>query len=369
MRVLQLANDYIDKRLYRLLFEHLDSLGISGYVYVPVSKKRRDYPDFGADVFVDPCFTFLDRVLFFSKQRKMKRSVMQWKSTNEIDLLHAHTLFSAGYTAYRLNEQFGIPYIVAVRNTDKNVFFKYMLHLRKTGVRIMQKASQIVFLSSVYRDSVIDTYVPENMREEIREKSIVIPNGIDEFFLKNKVTQPKKVNKPLRLIYIGDIDDNKNLYETVAAAVILRSKGIDTEITAVGEIKSEKCDELIKNTPFLHFYEKCKKEDVAGYLDGADIFVMPSHKETFGLVYAEAMSRGLPVIYTRGQGFDGQFSDGTVGYAVSDTDARELALKIEQIIENYETISQNCISLVERFDWSIIAKQYSELYNKTINRK
>ena len=33
-----------------------------------------------------------------------------------------------------------------------------------------------------------------------------------------------------------------------------------------------------------------------------DIYVMPSIIETFGLVYAEAMSQGLPVIYTRGQG-------------------------------------------------------------------
>lgn len=40
---------------------------------------------------------------------------------------------------------------------------------------------------------------------------------------------------------------------------------------------------------------------------------MPSHKETFGLVYAEAMSQGLPIIYTKNQGFDGQFPDGYVG--------------------------------------------------------
>ena len=40
-------------------------------------------------------------------------------------------------------------------------------------------------------------------------------------------------------------------------------------------------------------------------------FCLPSHAETFGLVYVEAMSQGLPIIY-EGQGFDKQFQDGEV---------------------------------------------------------
>jgi len=49
---------------------------------------------------------------------------------------------------------------------------------------------------------------------------------------------------------------------------------------------------------------------------------MPSITETFGLVYAEALSQGLPVLYTRGQGFDRQFEEGEVGYAVDCFDDR-----------------------------------------------
>ena len=43
---------------------------------------------------------------------------------------------------------------------------------------------------------------------------------------------------------------------------------------------------------------------------------MPSRYETFGLVYGEAMSQGLPIIYSKGQGVDGYFKEGTVGYGV-----------------------------------------------------
>ena len=89
---------------------------------------------------------------------------------------------------------------------------------------------------------------------------------------------------------------------------------------------------------------------------------MPSHTETFGLVYAEAMSQGMPVIYTRGQGFDGHFEDGVIGYSVSDYDADELVEKIISIIENHENISTRCLEKVDRFNWNKIAEEYKEVY-------
>lgn len=93
---------------------------------------------------------------------------------------------------------------------------------------------------------------------------------------------------------------------------------------------------------------------------------MPSKHETFGLVYAEAMSQGLPVIYTRGQGFDGQFEEGEVGYSVQYDSAEEIVDRIKEILNNYKTISNNCVEKVDRFDWDEIARKYIEIYLKTL---
>ena len=93
---------------------------------------------------------------------------------------------------------------------------------------------------------------------------------------------------------------------------------------------------------------------------------MPSHTETFGLVYAEAMSQGIPVLYTRGQGFDGQFPEGTVGYAVSDRDADDLAEKIRMVLSDYPNLSANCIKNASRFDWHKIAEEYQDIYQSAI---
>ena len=89
---------------------------------------------------------------------------------------------------------------------------------------------------------------------------------------------------------------------------------------------------------------------------------MPSITETFGLVYAEAMSQGLPLIYTRNQGFDGQFPEGIVGYNVNCYDAREIADKIIKINKDYKSISQNCITLSSEFSWEKISGKYHGIY-------
>ena len=55
---------------------------------------------------------------------------------------------------------------------------------------------------------------------------------------------------------------------------------------------------------------------------------MLSIMETFGLVYAEAMSQGLPIIYTKGQGFDEQFDEGKVGYHADCFNIEEIVKRI-----------------------------------------
>ena len=233
----------------------------------------------------------------------------------------------------------------------------------------MQDASCVIFLSPAYREHVLSTYVPASLQQCIREKSMVIPNGIDDFFLKNTPEPGNKVSVPLELLYAGEINSNKNLELTVQAAKLLREQGMEVRLTAVGDIQEEKYRGLLEDTSFVSYFPRCPKEEILQHLRESDIFVMPSHTETFGLVYAEAMSQGVPVLYTRGQGFDGQFPKGTVGYPVSDSDPVELAEKIRQVAENYSSLSANCLANVSRFDWHTIAKEYQHIYENAMKEK
>lgn len=360
MRILQIANGYVENKLYSLLFSALEQQGAKQTVFVPVNEKKPGSSV--GNVHIVPCFDQLDRALFFRKQKKMLRWLEGNLDISKFDCIHAHTVFSGGYAAYKLHQKYGIPYIVAVRNTDVNLFFRYMLHLRKTGVEILKNAEKVIFLSPSYREKVLSDCIPLKELEAIANKTAVVPNGIARLFFDQNAA-PKTLGNQLRLAYVGDINTNKNVELTVQAADILRSQGHDVTLTAIGTIKEDKYREIL-NKDWITHHDRCPQEQVIEYLKDADIFLMPSHRETFGLVYAEAMSQGLPVLYTAGQGFDGHFPEGEVGFSVSDTDARDIGEKILKITENYEILSKNAIAHARRFDWNAIAQVYGRIYQE-----
>ncbi|MBN1552983.1 glycosyltransferase family 4 protein, partial [bacterium] len=251
-------------------------------------------------------------------------------------------------------------------------FFKKMIHLRKIGIRILENASRVIFLSSAYQNEVIEKMIPERLREKIRNQSVVIPNGIDNFWFEN-IGSPKTIEgkKEIRLLYVGEISKNKNVQATIRAMEQLDNieSALSYTLTAVGKIKDRNLYAHLIASSHFSYIEPQKKEKLIRIYRDHDIFVMPSIHETFGLVYAEAMSQGLPVVYTRGQGFDGQFDDGDVGYAVDCFNEEEIGNSIRKVINKYTGISSHCIFNIERFSWECISKNYANLYNGVIKEK
>ncbi|MFW6015829.1 MAG: glycosyltransferase, partial [bacterium] len=118
------------------------------------------------------------------------------------------------------------------------------------------------------------------------------------------------------------------------------------------------------NHEIYNLYPYMSKKDLMNMYRSADIFIMPSYNETFGLVYLEAMSQGLPIIYTINDGVDGYFRKGEVGYSVNPDNIDDIAKKVELIINNYDDISNKAVELSKRFSWDIISDKYIEIYSK-----
>jgi glycosyltransferase involved in cell wall biosynthesis len=93
-----------------------------------------------------------------------------------------------------------------------------------------------------------------------------------------------------------------------------------------------------------------------------DVLLVPSHAETFGMVYLEAMSQGVPVLYTRGQGFDGQFEEGKAGFSVVCGNTTQQAAMLSEIAKDYAERSARCVELAKAYDWTLIAARMAELY-------
>ncbi|TGE34860.1 glycosyltransferase [Desulfosporosinus fructosivorans] len=370
MKILHINSYYNGSCFYKNLFDKQQDSGLDISVYVPMAKGTPSSTlNLGEYTTTSPNHGKYDRVLFHIKHRKIYKDIIKKFEMKEFDIVHAHSLFSNGYIALRLKKIYGLRYIVAVRNTDVNTFFKYMIHLRKLGVDILNEAEKVIFLSKPYRDFVIERYVPTKLKKEILNKTEIIPNGIDDFWLKNLGTsRASSGHNNLRLVYAGVINKNKNLKTTVKAIGLLQKKGYDVQFTVIGRIADKSIHQQIISLPFVKYIEPKPKEELIEIYCKEDIFIMPSIKESFGLVYAEAMSQGLPVIYTKGQGFDGQFEEGLVGYHVDCFNAEEIARRIIDIYSDYQGMSERCRVLSDTFDWKSIAPVYFDIYKSIVLR-
>ena len=369
MRILHINCNYIGTTLHQLMIEHLDALGYDNQVFVPTYDKNIAVIKPNDNVYVSECFNKWDRLVFDYKQQKIIKAIEEHYDVASFDLIHAYTLYTDGNAARVLSEKYGIPYVVAVRNTDVNDFLKKMIHLRERGLKTLLAAKEVFYLTEAYRRQVFEKYVPQKHQEEIKKKTHIIPNGIDEFWFENTPEQGKAIEKKhIKLVYAGRIDKNKNIPTTQKAMEILRKQGYETTLTVVGKIQDEKEFQIIKNDPYTTCLPAMPKEKLIEVYRASDIFVMPSYTESFGLVYAEAMSQGLPVIYSKGQGFDGQFTEGAVGYHVDSGSPDDVAVGIKRVVENYSDIQKNVVSSAREFSWTKLIEKYVRVY-RTIAMK
>ena len=315
------------------------------------------------NITVSYCFNKYDKINFKRKNHKIYRALSK-KIDNSYDLIHAHSLFTNGVSARRFGKKHEIPYVVTVRSTDLVTFFKKMVHLRKMGIEVLLDAEKIILLSSKSFET-LKRYIPRKYIPKIENKIEIVPNGINNFWFENANNESKRIQKDIQLLHVGDISRRKNILQTVRVLEYLNdmSKSHFT-LNVVGRVRSKRIFKKIKNKEDINYYGLISKEDLIDIYRRNDILIVPSIKETFGLVYPEAMSQGLPVIYTKNEGFDGQFEDGVVGYAVIPKDTKDISDKILKIIEHYEELSSNALKLYAKFDWTLITKEIVKIYEE-----
>ena len=129
MRVLHINANYLTSALHQTMMEHFDD-SAEHTVFAPTYDETRRIIEPNDNVIVSKCFNKWDRLLFFHKQSKIIKAVEERVDVERQDCIHAYTLFTDGNVAFHLSNKYKKQYVVAVRNTDVNVFFKHMVHLR-----------------------------------------------------------------------------------------------------------------------------------------------------------------------------------------------------------------------------------------------
>ena len=118
---------------------------------------------------------------------------------------------------------------------------------------------------------------------------------------------------------------------------------------------------LVEKYPELFYYHGIvsDKEKLRQLYLSNRIFAMPSKHETFGLVYIEALSQNLSLLYTKGQGID-NFFDFNIGIAVNPRSVSDIKNALESLLNN-NNINNDQVDF-SMFSWHNIAKIYILIY-------
>ncbi|MFD2100203.1 glycosyltransferase family 4 protein [Flagellimonas iocasae] len=373
-KLLQISNDFADQKIYVNLVRNLSEQGFHQIVYVPLKWKHKI--DWNKDSTIENVEYFysyilkrslLFRLRYFNKINLVTRDVEEKIDLKKVSLVHAHFLFSDGGVAYKLKKKYGIPYVVSVRASDIFTFFGKMIHLRRFGNKIMEEAERVIFINHSYVHILEEKYLQKSFANAIKGKISIIPNAIDSKWFNVQLKQKERTS-PFKLLYVGRIVKRKKLDIVLKAVEQLNNNShSEYHLDVVGEggfmLEAQKAPpENVK------FHGKITSfDDLLKVYSQCHAFVMPSIKETFGLVYIESLSQGLPIIYCKNEGVDGYFEKGEVGMAVNPDSTKEIIEAVHHIELNYQELSKNAIAASRKFTWDESTEKYISIYKGAVH--
>jgi glycosyltransferase involved in cell wall biosynthesis len=156
-----------------------------------------------------------------------------------------------------------------------------------------------------------------------------------------------------RVISAFNLNDwrNKNIANLVAAMAELRKTvpNAQLEIAGSGAPESEAAvDAIIRDAGAEGFVCRIGKIDPANiqqWMNGAAAFAMPSQRESFGMVFVEALLSGCPIVYSRGTAVDGYFPGAPFARACDPGNASDIAANLGAILES----RAEAVSALERW--------------------
>ena len=221
-------------------------------------------------------------------------------------------------------------------------------------------AERRVFRSAALRAVVC---VSETVRRDVLryfhlppERLHVVYNGIDlaRFDHGFRSAQRQRLRAEMTLdgktvfLFIGGGMRNKGILEALQAA---SRCGLDFELLVVG--KDKHLAEFRAAANALGIANRCRfvgpQSDVRPYYAVADLFLLPSHFETFGLVYLEALAMGVPVLVSKAAGAAELIEDGVQGFRIDPDNADDIAAKLRLLSQSAPAMEADCVALARRY--------------------
>ena len=239
---------------------------------------------------------------------------------------------------------------------------------------LFQKPNERYVVSKIPNIIAVSSQAKNVISEMTQSKIHVIPNGID-FEDIQKVQPHKSIEHPI-ILFIGNLEKLKDIDSLIKAIPIIKKSIPNIRVFIGGEGSEEnKLKKLAKklnieeNVKFLGFASGDYKYS---WYKTADLCVIPSLYETFGIVCLEAMACGKPVVASNIGGIPFVVEDRETGLLFECGNAKDLAEKVIFLLQNEELrekMGEAGRKRAEEFTWDKIAGQTVEVYKEILQTK
>ncbi|MEM3615531.1 MAG: glycosyltransferase family 4 protein [Candidatus Methanomethylicia archaeon] len=293
---------------------------------------------------------------------------------SEIDLMHFITIpYMTDFTVESitlLGRLRKIPIVINIHGiVYKNDFHELKRHVLKNKLafisHIKATNSDKIVVNSYYMKNVLSIYykIPQN-------KVVVIPNGVDieEFTpLGDKIY----LEGDPAILYAGRISWEKGIDILIKAIPMIKKdlKKAKFHIVGSGPWTNEiiLLAKKLNAYPYIKFHGSFPYRYLPYIFRGADIFVLPSRVEPFGMVLLEAMACGLPVVASSVGGIPEIIKHYKNGILITPNNPTKLCQAITEIYLNNslnKKLSSNAIQTASKYSWENIADIYLRLYKQ-----
>lgn len=293
---------------------------------------------------------------------------------NKLDLLHVHYAIphaSAAYMAKCILQEEGIqtPIITTLHGTDITLVGRDKTYAPVVAFSI-NKSDAITAVSENLRDETYKTFKIEKHIEVIHNfvdvqrfqrkpidafKKVIAPNGERVLLHASNFRKIKRVQDvvkifyevtkqlPSKLLFVGDGP------ERATAEQLCRQLGVCDDVRFVG-----------------------KQEQMEDILAIADLFLLTSEYESFGLAALEAMAAGVPVVSTNAGGLGEIMVQGVTGFMGNVGDVDTMSRQAIEVLQNEGRLQQfksDAAEHANKFDISNIIPLYEKLYDEVLSKE
>ncbi len=295
------------------------------------------------------------------------------------DLLHSHYWLS-GWVGARLAPSWGVPHIVTFHTLAQTKRWSAMLdedpaEREPTETHVAGVAEGVIAFTPDERDELVRLYGARQDRVH------TAPGGVDleRFHPQDRAVVRRRLGMdPTErvVLYVGRVEPFKGTEVLLRAMAQVRtSLGARLVIIGGGGEEDPEVTRLRLLSAELGIESRVRwqgatpHEELPDYYAAADVCVVPSYHESFGLVALEAMACGTPVIASRVGGLASLVLDGRTGCLVEGHAPESFARCLEELLEDRELRDRLALGAriwAQEFPWSQAAEQVLAVYRQSV---